>query len=230
MNKSMQQKEYAAHHAASYVKSGMIVGLGTGATATIFVQRLAKLLKQGALRDIVGIPTSTTIAKVAKDLQIPLSNLEEHPVIDLTVDGADEVNPALQLIKGGGGALLWEKIVAQASKREVIVVDEAKLSPVLGTNWHVPVEVVTFGWRTQFDFLTELGAAVNLRLNGDAMPFVTDQGNYILDAQFGLINDPASLAQTLINRVGIVEHGLFVGIADEVIVGRDDGIEILSPN
>ena len=134
MNKSMQQKEYAAHHAASYVKSGMIVGLGTGATATIFVQRLAKLLKQGALRDIVGIPTSTTIAKVAKDLQIPLSNLEEHPVIDLTVDGADEVNPALQLIKGGGGALLWEKIVAQASKREVIVVDEAKLSPVLGTN------------------------------------------------------------------------------------------------
>lgn len=229
-NKSTQQKTFAAHHAASYVESGMVIGLGTGATATLFVQRLATLLREGALDNIVGIPTSTTIAKVAKALNIPLTTLEEHPVIDLTVDGADEVNPALQLIKGGGGALLWEKIVAQASKREVIVVDEAKLSPTLGTEWHVPIEVVTFGWRTQFDFLTELGAEVNLRLNGGEMPFVTDQDNYILDAQFGPINDPANLAQTLINRVGIVEHGLFVGIADEVIVGHDDGVEILLPD
>ncbi len=227
-NEVQRQKEHAAYHAATYVQPGMVVGLGTGATATLFVQRLGELLASGALQGVVGIPTSSMIEDTARECHIPLSTLEEHPVIDLTVDGADEVDPQLNLIKGGGGALLREKIVAQASKREVIIVDEAKLSPILGTQWHVPVEVVTFGWRTQFDFLTHLGATVVMRERKDGMPFITDQGNYILDANFGMIQDPAALATKLSARIGIVEHGLFVGLASEVIVGQQSGIRILS--
>ena len=227
-NEVQRQKARAAHHAATYVQSGMVVGLGTGATATLFVQRLGELLTSGALQGIVGIPTSSTIEATAREQQIPLSTLEDHPVIDLTVDGADEVDPQLNLIKGGGGALLREKIVAQASKREVIIVDEGKLSAILGTQWYVPVEVVTFGWRTQFDFLARLGAKVTMRERKDGMPFVTDQGNYILDANFGMIQEPAALAAKLSARIGIVEHGLFVGLASEVIVGQQSGVRILS--
>ena len=224
-----QQKQRAAAHAATYVQSGMVIGLGTGATATLFVRRLAERLANGELTNLVGIPTSSQIASEAQRLNVPLTTLEEQPQIDLTVDGADEVDPQLNLIKGGGGALLREKIVAQASKREVIIVDEAKLSPVLGTKWHVPVEVIPFGWRTQAAYLTHLGANVVLRASKDGSPFVTDQGNYILDSHFGQIADPAALAKTLNQRVGIVEHGLFVKLAQEVIVGTDQGVRILTP-
>jgi len=227
-NDPAQQKQYAANQAATYVQSGMVIGLGTGATATLFVRRLAERMANGELSNVVGIPTSRQIAAEAEQLDFPLSTLEEHPVIDLTVDGADEVDPQLNLIKGGGGALLREKIVAQASKREVIIVDEAKLSPVLGTKWHVPIEVIPFGWRTQVDYLTALGAKVVLRLDKAGQPFVTDQGNYILDTHFGLIDDPATLATTLNNRVGIVEHGLFIKLAHEVIVGTPAGVRILT--
>ena len=223
-----KQKARAADHAAAYVHSGMVIGLGTGATATLFVRRLAERIAQGDLTNVVGIPTSTQIEAEAKRLNFPLSTLEDHPQIDLTVDGADEVDPQLNLIKGGGGALLREKIVAQASKREVIVVDEAKLSPVLGTQWHVPIEVIPFGWRTQVAYLTEIGGNVVLRQGKEGQPFITDQGNYILDTHFGLIADPVSLATTLKQRVGIVEHGLFVNLAHEVIIGTDDGVRILS--
>ena len=223
---TQRQKQNAANHAATYVTSGMVIGLGTGATATLFVRRLAERLAAGELQDIVGIPTSQSIAQEAKQLAFPLSTLEEHPVLDLTVDGADEVDEQLNLIKGGGGALLREKIVAQASKREVIIVDEAKLSPQLGSKWHVPVEVVTFGWRTQFEYLESLGATVELRQQGE-QPLVTDQGNYILDANFGVISDPPALADLLKRRVGIVEHGLFVNLASEVIVGTEEGVRIL---
>lgn len=223
-----QQKQRAADHAATYVQSGMVIGLGTGATATLFVRRLAARMAQGELTNIVGIPTSSQIEDEAKRLNFPLTTLEDHPQIDLTVDGADEVDPQLNLIKGGGGALLREKIVAQASKREVIIVDETKLSPLLGTKWHVPIEVVPFGWRTQLDYLAKLGAKVVLRLGKEGQPFVTDQGNYILDAHFGQIADPAALATTLKQRVGIVEHGLFVKLAQEVIVGTDHGVQILT--
>jgi len=223
---TQKQKEYAAHHAATYVTSGMVVGLGTGATATLFVRRLAARLANGELTNIVGIPTSHSIELEAKRLDIPLTTLEDHPVIDLTVDGADEVDDRLNLIKGGGGALLREKIVAQASRREVIIVDEAKLSPQLGVKWHVPVEVVTFGWRTQFEYLEGLGATVELRQKGEH-PFITDQGNYILDANFGIIADPVALADRLKQRVGIVEHGLFVNLASEVIVGTDAGVRVI---
>ncbi len=228
-NEIQRQKEQAAHHAATYVRPGMVVGLGTGSTAVLFVQQLGELLASGTLQGIVGIPTSSTIEATAHEAQIPLSTLEEHPVIDLTVDGADEVDPQLNLIKGGGGALLREKIVAQASKREVIIVDEGKLSAVLGTQWHVPIEVATFGWRTQFDFLTDLGAKVVMRERKDGMPFLTDQGNYILDANFGPITDVAALATKLSARIGIVEHGLFVGLTSEVIIGQQGGgVRILS--
>ena len=222
------QKRHAAYHAATYVRPGMVVGLGTGTTAILFVERLAELMATGQLTDIVGVPTSTAIAQAAREHHFPLTSLEDRPVVDLTVDGADEVDPHLNLIKGGGGALLREKIVAQASKREVIIVDEAKLSQVLGTKWYVPIEVVTFGWRTQFEFLTALGATVTMRESKGGMPFVTDQGNYILDANFGQIQDPPALAQKLDSRVGIVEHGLFVNIADEVIVGQKNGVRILA--
>lgn len=223
-----QQKQLAADHAASYVQSGMVIGLGTGATATLFVRRLAERMARGELTNLVGIPTSSQIETEAKRLNFPLTTLEEQPVIDLTVDGADEVDPHLNLIKGGGGALLREKIVAQASKREVIIVDEAKLSPVLGTKWHVPIEVIPFGWRTQAAYLTALGAKVVLRLGKDGAPFITDQGNYILDSHFGQIADPAALARTLNQRVGLVEHGLFIKLVQEVIVGTAQGVHILT--
>jgi ribose 5-phosphate isomerase A len=227
-----RQKERAADHAAAYVHSGMVIGLGTGATATLFVRRLAERIAQGDLTNVVGIPTSSQIETEARRLKFPLSTLEAHPQIDLTVDGADEVDPHLNLIKGGGGALLREKIVAQASKREVIIVDEAKLSPLLGTKWHVPIEVIPFGWRTQVAYLTELGATVVLRQRKEGQstnqPFITDQGNYILDSHFGQIPDPVALATKLKQRVGIVEHGLFVNLVHEVIVGTDEGVRILT--
>lgn len=224
-----QQKQYAADHAATYVQSGMVIGLGTGSTAILFLRRLAERLATGDLTNIVGIPTSTQIEAEAKRLHFPLTTLEDQPVIDLTVDGADEVDPQFNLIKGAGGALLREKIVAQATKREVIIVDEGKLSPVLGTKWHVPIEVIPFGWRTQAAYLTGLGAKVVLRQSKEGATFVTDQGNYLLDTHFGPIPDPAALAQTLKQRVGIVEHGLFIKLTHEVIVGATDGVRILRP-
>ncbi|MCB0061906.1 MAG: ribose 5-phosphate isomerase A [Caldilineaceae bacterium] len=222
------QKRNAAHHAATYVKPGMVVGLGSGSTAVLFVERLAALIRAGSLRDIVCVPTSSLIETLARQHKIPLASLEDRPDVHLTVDGADEVDPQLNLIKGGGGALLREKIVAQASAREVIIIDETKLSPLLGTKWHVPVEVVTFGWRTQFEYLSSLGAEVNLRETESGMPFVSDQGNYILDANFGTIENPAALAAKLKARVGIIEHGIFVGLAQEVIVGTHEGVRVMS--
>jgi len=222
------QKLHAAKHAASYVKPGMVVGLGSGSTALLFLEQIAAMLRAQTLRDIICVPTSSQIEAAAKAQKIPLASLEDRPVVDLTVDGADEVDSNLNLIKGGGGALLREKIVAQASKRKVIVVDEAKLSPQLGTKWHVPIEVITFGWRTQFEFLESLGAEVTLREDNTSMPFISDHGNYILDANFGTIADPAALAAQLMARTGIVEHGLFVDCADEVIVGTADGTQVLT--
>ncbi len=223
----LQLKQQAADQAIAEVTSGMILGLGTGTTALLAVRRLAELLDKGQLRDIRGVPTSSQIEQEARRLNIPLTTLENDPVLDLTIDGADEVDPALNLIKGGGGALLREKIVAQASRREIIIVDESKLSPVLGTRWAVPVEVIEFGWRTQSDFLSALGAQVTVRQRNGAV-FKTDQGNLILDANFGPLTDAAALAARLNGRVGIVEHGLFLGLASEVIVAGSAGIQHLT--
>lgn len=220
-------KQEAAWRAVELVKSGMVVGLGHGSTAILAVRRLADLLHAGQLRDILGVPCSQQVEEEARRLGIRLTTLDDHPVVDLTIDGADEVDPNLDLIKGGGGALLREKIVAQASRREIIVVDESKLSPALGTHSTVPVEVVTFGWRSQMEYLRSMGAQVSLRREGDGSPFKTDHGNLILDCDFGPISHPAELATKLRKRVGIVEHGLFLELATDVIVGTSEGINHL---
>jgi ribose 5-phosphate isomerase A len=210
-----------------FVKSGMVVGLGHGRTAIFAVRCLAQLLRDGQLQDIFGVPCSLQVEGEARCLGIPLTSLDEHPIVDVTIDGADEVDPHLNLIKGGGGALLREKIIAQASHREIIVVDESKLSPALGTHWPVPVEVIPFGWRSQAVYLELLGAKPILRLNSDGTPFKTDQGNLILDCNFGPISDPARLAARLGERAGIVEHGLFLGLATDVIVAGAEGVRHL---
>ena len=220
-------KQQAANRAVELVQPGMVLGLGSGTTALLAVRRLAEQLHAGRLRAIVGVPTSLGIEQEARRLQIPLTTLEEHPVLDLTIDGADEVDPQLNLIKGGGGALLREKIVAQASRQEIIIVDETKLVPVLGTRWTVPVEVIPFGWPSQAEYLKTLGAQITLRQQNGVV-FKTDQGNLILDCQFGPILDAYVLATKLKTRTGIVEHGLFLDLASEVIVAGADGVRRLS--
>ena len=227
MDPAQVLKQQAADQVLAYIQSSMIVGLGAGSTAILAVRGLAAKLSRGELTDIQGIPCSHVIEAEARSLGIPLTTLEDQPVIDLTFDGADEVDPALNLIKGGGGALLREKIVAQSSRCEIIIVDESKLSLALGTHWAVPVEVIPFGWRTQYAYLESLGARPKLRPGPDGAPFVTDQGNYILDSAFGPIADPVALGVRLDARTGIVCHGLFLGIANEVIVASASGIKNL---
>jgi ribose 5-phosphate isomerase A len=224
---TLQFKQQAAERAVEFVESGMVVGLGHGSTAIFAVRRIAQLLREGQLQDIFGVPCSRQVEGEAQRLGIPLTTLDEHPVVDLTIDGADEVDPHLNVIKGGGGALLREKVVAQASRREIIVVDESKLSPALGTHWPVPVEVVPFGWRSQAAYLESLGARPVLRQNSDGTPFQTDQGDLILDCHFGPIQDPVQLAARMSERAGIVEHGLFLGLATDVIVAGEQGVRHL---
>jgi len=219
-------KQQAAEKAVEYIQPGMVVGLGYGSTALLAVRRIGHLLRTGELRDIVGVPCARKVEEEAHRLSIPLTTLEEHPIIDLTIDGADEVSPTLDMIKGGGGAMLHERIVAQASRREVIVVDERKLVPMLGTRASVPVEVIPFGWKSQMAYLESIGARTTLRPDGDG-PFRTDEGNFVLDCEFGQIADPAALAAQIKARGGIVEHGIFLGLATEVIVARATGIEHL---
>ncbi len=220
----LQYKQQAAERAVDLVQSGMVVGLGTGSTAIFAVRRIAQLLRQGQLRDIVGFPTSAAVEAEAHRLGIPLLPLDELGVVDVTIDGADEVDPQFNVIKGGGGALLREKIVAQVSRREVIVVDEGKLSPQLGTHWAVPVEVIPFGWRSQASFLESLGAQLTVRLQAGGAPFKTDQGNLILDCAFGPIEQLDELAAHLNGRAGIVEHGLFLGLVSDLIVAGEEGV------
>lgn len=217
-------KRRAAERAVEFVTSGMVVGLGGGTTALFAVRHLAALLREGRLRDIVGVPCGDQVAAAAAELGLPLATLEEHPTVDLTIDGADEVDGDLRLIKGGGGALLREKIVAQASTREVIVVDASKLSDRLGTHHPVPVEVVPFGWRTQLAYLEALGARPTLRVDPTGRPVLTDQGNLLLDLIVGPLDDPGELARQLEARAGIVEHGLFIGLATDLIVAGPNGI------
>ncbi|WP_426753975.1 ribose-5-phosphate isomerase RpiA [Myxococcus sp. Y35] len=219
-------KQAAAEWAVdAFIQPGMVVGLGTGSTAAFAVRRLAALRAQGRLLDVVGVPTSRATEALARSLGVPLSTLDTHPSLDVTIDGADEVAPDLSLIKGGGGALLREKIVAQASQRVAIVADVHKLSPVLGTHRPVPVEVMAFGWRSQLRFLESLGASVTVRQAADGAPFLTDQGNLVLDCAFGPIDAPVPLALRLGARAGIVGHGLFLGITTDLVVAGPEGVE-----
>jgi ribose 5-phosphate isomerase A len=220
-------KKLAGEKAVEYVESGMVVGLGYGSTAIHALRLIGELNRRGELEGIQAIPTADLIAEEARRAGIPLTSLEEHPRIDVTIDGADEVDPELNLIKGGGGALLREKIVAQASTLNIIVVDEQKLSPVLGTNFDLPVEIIPFGRRPLEAYLRSLGAVPKLRTKMDGTPFVTDSGNNILDCHFGTIDDPYALSAELKSRAGIVEHGLFLDLASEVIIAAGDGIRSL---
>jgi ribose 5-phosphate isomerase A len=214
----------AAEHAVAFVRSGMVIGLGTGRTANFAVRKIGEWIRDGRLRNIVGVPTSKTTATLARQVGVPLTTLEDHARIDLTIDGADEVDIHLNMIKGAGGALLREKVVAQASEREIIVVDDSKLSSALGSLRTLPVEVIAFGWRTQVSYLEELGAKVQLRRTPDGNAFESDQGNFILDCAFGPIADPERLASQLAARAGIVEHGLFMGQLTDLISAGDSGI------
>ncbi len=198
----------------------MVVGLGTGATAGAAVREIGRRLATSRLSGITAIPTSNATRDLARELRIPLTDLSANPQIDLTIDGADEVSPGGDLIKGLGGALLREKIVAVNSRRLVIVVDQTKLVQRLGQRAALPIEVVPFGWSTHPSFLRELGAEPVLR-HGEAGPFLTDDGHYIIDARFpGGINDPNALSDALARRTGVMETGLFLGMAPEVLVGR----------
>lgn len=219
-------KRAAAEHAVTLVRSGMRVGLGSGSTARFATQRLAALVRSGTLTDIVGAATSEVTRAEATALGLTLMDDALPDALDLTIDGADEIDPDLNVIKGGGGALLREKIVAQASRRLVIVADDSKLSPRLGTRFFVPVEVLPFGWQAQARYLTSLGAAVALRRVAES-PFLTDQGNYILDCQFGPIQDVDALAAALERKAGVLEHGLFLGLATDVIVAGPAGVRHL---
>jgi ribose 5-phosphate isomerase A len=227
-DRQTQLKKEAAEYAVQFVQSGMVVGLGTGSTAIFATRRIGEMLKDGTLTNIVGFATSNVIWQEAQRLGIPLMDQAMPSKIDVTIDGADEVDPNLDVIKGGGGALFREKIVAQASDREIIVVDDSKLSPCLGTHHTLPVEINPFGWQSQLRFLESLGARAAIRHNSDGSQFVTDSGNMILDCDFGPIADTADLNAKLGARAGIVEHGLFIGIASDVIVASESGVRHLT--
>jgi ribose 5-phosphate isomerase A len=218
MDTLTRMKQKAAYRAVEFVKSGMVVGLGTGSTHKFALQRMADLLKRKQLEHIWGIASSFETEKMANALGIPLTTFEYHLNIDLTIDGADEIDPDLNMIKGAGGALLKEKILQQASRRVIIIADESKLSPRLGTQSSLPVEVIPFAVNTEENFLQSLGASVSLRVNMDGSPYRTDQDNLILDAKFGPIPDLKKLAVLLNERAGIAEHGLFLGTASDVII------------
>ncbi len=218
-------KRQAAEAAVTHVEPGMVVGLGAGSTALKALECISERLAQGTLTDILGVPCSEQVAADAQRLGIPLTTLESHPCIDLTIDGADEVDPQLRVIKGGGGALLREKIVAQASAREIIIVDASKLSAQLGMQWALPVEVIPFGLRAHVDFMAGLGATAEVRTGSGGCLFRTDNGNLILDCRLEPIDDPESVAAALERRAGIVEHGLFLDLVTDLIVASPAGIE-----
>jgi len=223
-------KRRAAEAAVAEVRPGMKLGIGTGSTAEAFVRALGAKVKAGLA--ITAVPTSERTAALCVAEGITLTTLDETPALDLCIDGADEIDPKLRLIKGGGGALLREKIVAAASARMIVIADASKLVPVLGA-FPLPIEVVPFGLGATRAAILRLAAAlglsgpVNLREKAGAPPFMTDGGHYILDASFGLIRDPEALAAGLATIPGVVEHGLFLGLAKAAIIARADGVEQL---
>lgn len=228
MNKE-ELKSAAARQAAAAVRSGMRLGLGTGSTIAHFLRFLAERIESGEVEDIVGVPTSLRTASRSEELGISLSTLEEVITLDLTVDGADEVDPELGLIKGLGGALLREKMVAQASRELLIIVDDTKIVRKLGTKGPLPVEVIPFSWRSHAPVLQALGAEPELRCEEDGTPYVTDNQNYIVHCHFEEgIEDPRALESELTGRAGVVGTGLFLDMATAVVVASEDGIHTLT--
>jgi len=224
---TVQLKESAAIASAERLADGMIVGLGSGSTATLAVAAIGKRVKEGL--KIVGIPTSERTADQARSLGIPLATFADYSKIDIAIDGADEVElVTLNLIKGGGGNQLREKIVAEASARFIIVVDGGKIVKQLGTRAKLPVEVAQFGWQATARRLTELKVNPALRLNKEQKPYTTDGGNYILDCATGPIPSAGLLENELDGVVGVVEHGLFLNMATEVLIGAAEGVKSLT--
>ncbi len=220
----MNLKKAAAEAALERVRDGMVLGLGTGSTTRYAIEGLGRKVKEGL--SVLGIPTSEDTRALAESLEISLTSLEDHPHIDLTIDGADEVDPQVDLIKGMGGALFREKLVALASEVMVVIVDESKLVASLGERTPVPVEVLPFGWRQTSKRLEVLGCTPSLRRVAEEA-YLTDNGNYVLDCRFPPIGDPAGLARRIKEIPGVLEHGLFLGIADLAIVGRADGPKVI---
>jgi len=227
MQKIDHFKKLAAETAVELIRDGMIIGLGTGSTTSYALKKISENLHTGKVKNISGIPSSKKTERLAKKLKIPLTNFEQVQSIDIVLDGADEVDSQLNLIKGGGGALLREKIIAQAAKRVIIMVDESKVSDKLGQKWSVPIEVLPFSWKAEEAYLKSLKAKVSLRNTKDKSIYKTDQKNYILDANFGIIKQPELLAEKLNQRAGIIEHGLFIDMASDIIVAGKMGINHL---
>jgi ribose 5-phosphate isomerase A len=221
-----QEKQAAARASVALVESGSIVGLGSGSTATYAIRFLGERVRDGL--KIVGIPTSQKTQQLAQQLGIPLGTLDQHPHIDIDIDGADEIDPRLNLIKGGGGALLREKIIASASRRFIVVGDSSKQVAHLG-KFPLPVEVIPFAQSLIAKRISALGAQVSLRGAASGNVFVTDEGHHILDCTFGDILDPAALAVKLHAIPGVVEHGLFIGMAEIALIGKDGGVTQLRP-
>ncbi|HQR80678.1 MAG TPA: ribose-5-phosphate isomerase RpiA [Actinomycetota bacterium] len=220
-------KRQVAQAAAQRVESGMVLGLGSGSTAAVFIELLGQRWRSGELTGIQGVPTSFQAAVLAQEFGIPQITLNEIDRIDLAVDGADEVDPARNLIKGGGACHTREKLVASRADRFVVVVDETKLSAVLGSNFALPVEVLPEAYRQVMGALAGMGAVPELRMAvRKAGPVVTDQGNLVIDAKFDAITDPAGLESQVNNLPGVLENGLFVGLADEVLVGVVHGDDV----
>ncbi|MBP1933574.1 ribose-5-phosphate isomerase RpiA [Ammoniphilus resinae] len=216
-------KKLAGEKAVDYIEQDMLIGLGTGSTVFWTMQKLAERVKEG-LR-IQAVPTSTATEELARKLGIPLLTLEDVKELDLVIDGADEISAELDLIKGGGGALLREKLVALASKKRIIVADSGKLTEELG-GFPLPIEIVRFGWEQTFSRVLQLGCQITLR-EAENTPFITDNGNYILDCKFDGITDPVGVHQQLKLLPGVIETGLFVQLADVVVVGFPDRFELL---
>lgn len=226
----MDAKQRACEAALKYVADGMIVGLGTGSTVKYFIVALGSAVRSGKLRDVRGVPTSVASERLAQESGLTVSGFEQVDRIDVTVDGADEIGPGLALIKGLGGALLREKIVAQNSRKLIIVADSGKLVSKLGTRSPLPVEVTSFAYEASERFLRQLGCVPTLRRRSDEAIYVTDNGNYIFDCKFAGIDDPAELDRQLSTRAGIVESGLFLNLAELALVADDHSVRTIGRN
>jgi ribose 5-phosphate isomerase A len=224
----MEPKQRAGEAAVEYVRDGMIVGLGTGSTAKFFIAALASSIRSNKLRDVRCVPTSSNSERLARESGLPIATFSQAVTIDITVDGADEIAPNLDLIKGMGGALLREKIVAQNSSKLIIIADSSKIVSKLGEKSPLPVEVTPFGNEAAERFLKGLGSTPKLRRHPDGAVFVTDNGNYIFDCRFSGIDDPVKLDRLLATRAGIVESGLFLQMAAMAIIADENSVRTMS--